>query len=348
MYGWLSRPGTNWWRGQDGVRAGFRIVVFIIILFLITALTGLGTVLISAWAKQFGSSPLNTSSNVFGGSLDKVQAHPSFSAALQAAVHHIPPQPVLLLQAVSSVIALLITVAIMTRFEKRSLVSCYLEAKNQIGLVAIGLICGLAAFIVILGIVIITGHATLHAQHQPLGTDLYYGFTWIVIALISAFVSEFSLRGYVQQTLTAGMGFWGALVLTSLAPCLMTSLGMMMLTKSFSIVAFVSTFGLGVMLCVGLRQTGSLWWSIGFEAAWGFCQSFLFGSNVKILHTEVIMPGALFHTTLHGAPLLSGGDQGLQSGLACIIVELIVILLLLALRRPAILPTAKAASLNPN
>lgn len=345
MYGWLNRPGTNWWRGQDGVRAGFRVVLFIIIFFPISGLIDGGTALISVLARAADSSSLNTTSNAFGGSLDKVQAHPSFAVSLQAIAHHPPPQPVLLLQAVSAVISILITVAIMTRLEKRSLVSCYLEAKHQIGLVIIGLICGLAAFILALVIVVVTGHASLHPQHQPLGADLYYGFTWIVIALISAFVTEFSLRGYVQQTLTAGMGFWGALILTSLAPCVGT-LGMVLLTKSFNITAIISTFGLGVMLCVGLRQTGSLWWSIGFEAAWGVCQNFLFGSTVKILHTSMIMPGALFHTTLHGGTLLSGGDMGLETGLACIIVEIIVILLLLTLWRPAKLPTAKTASLN--
>ena len=148
-------------------------------------------------------------------------------------------------------------------------------------------------------------------------TIFRYAAVWAFGFLIVALFEETFLRGYLQFTLTRGFsaiyrpfttpkragafGFWtAALVLCSIfgfghsnnpgeSPFGLFAVGLFGLTFIFS-----------------LWRTGSLWWAIGAHTSWNWAQSFLYGvgdsGNMIRYHLLASHP--------IGQPLLSGGTTG--------------------------------------
>jgi hypothetical protein len=78
-----------------------------------------------------------------------------------------------------------------------------------------------------------------------------------------------------------------------------------------------STLGLvgvvtaGLMLCLLLRVSGSLWLSIGWHTGWDWSQSYLYGTP----DSGLMMKGHLFVSHAVGNPLFSGGATGPEASL---------------------------------
>jgi hypothetical protein len=80
-----------------------------------------------------------------------------------------------------------------------------------------------------------------------------------------------------------------------------------------------------VLFALSLWRTGSLWWAIGFHAAWDWAQSFLFGvadSGYKVQHH-------LLATRPLGPPLWSGGATGPEGSIFCLAIFIPVAAILL-------------------
>ena len=85
---------------------------------------------------------------------------------------------------------------------------------------------------------------------------------------------ESLLRGYLQYTLTRGIGFWwGALLMSILFGVLHGH------NQGESPVGLFSAGAVGLVFCISLWYTGSLWWAIGFHMAWDWAQSFFYGTS---------------------------------------------------------------------
>ena len=95
-----------------------------------------------------------------------------------------------------------------------------------------------------------------------------YGLLWAVTTLVWAFFEEFSFRGYLQFTLTSGMGFWPAAVLT----CLLYTV--VEVQKHY--IGVVRIVAQGIFLCLALRRTGNLWFGIGWGTAAMWCTDFVY------------------------------------------------------------------------
>ena len=67
----------------------------------------------------------------------------------------------------------------------------------------------------------------------------------------------------------------------------------------------------GLVFVYSLYRTGSLWWAIGFHAAWDWAQSFLYG----VADSGQASEGRLFMTHPAGAAWLSGGTTGPEGSL---------------------------------
>lgn len=137
-----------------------------------------------------------------------------------------------------------------------------------------------------------------------------WGVTFILVGL----AEEFSFRGYLQYTLTTGIGFWPAAILLSLGFGLAhrgnpgeTYFGL------FSVVLF------GLVFCLVLRRTGNLWWAVGFHAGWDWGQTFFYGvadSGIPPYHN-------LFSSSFSGPRWLTGGSVGPEASIFTPIVLLI-------------------------
>jgi uncharacterized protein len=71
-------------------------------------------------------------------------------------------------------------------------------------------------------------------------------------------------------------------------------------------IGLVSAGLIGVVFCLSLWRTGSLWWAIGFHAAWDWAQSFVFG----VADSGTMVKFHLLGTHPVGKVLLSGGATG--------------------------------------
>ncbi len=98
-----------------------------------------------------------------------------------------------------------------------------------------------------------------------------FGIFWFLAFLAVGLFEEFSTRGYLQFTLGSGIGFWPAAVLLSAA------FGGVHLNNPGEAWAGGLSAGLiGLWLALTLRRTGDLWFAIGFHAVFDYGETFAF------------------------------------------------------------------------
>ena len=124
---------------------------------------------------------------------------------------------------------------------------------------------------------------------------------WSLAFVVVGLAEEFAFRGYLQYTLTIGMGFWWSAMLLS-ALFGLAHAGNPGESKSglLSVVCFALLF------CLFLRRTGNLWWAVGFHAGWDWGQTFFYGvadSGLAPYHN-------LFNSRFGGPVWLTGGSVG--------------------------------------
>jgi membrane protease YdiL (CAAX protease family) len=129
---------------------------------------------------------------------------------------------------------------------------------------------------------------------------------WSSAFVIVGLGEEFAFRGYLQFTLTTGMGFWPAAILLSALFGLAHAFNPGE-SKSglFSVVCFAMLF------CLFLRRTGNLWLAVGFHAGWDWGQTFFYGvpdSGLAPYHN-------LFNSSFSGPTWLTGGTVGPEASI---------------------------------
>jgi membrane protease YdiL (CAAX protease family) len=97
---------------------------------------------------------------------------------------------------------------------------------------------------------------------------LLYAVNMLFVALFE----EFLLRGYAQYTLTTGIGFWPAALLLSIAFGILHAHN-----PGQTLMGVISPALGGLLMCLALRQTGSLWLSVGMHSGLNWSESFFFG-----------------------------------------------------------------------
>ena len=128
-----------------------------------------------------------------------------------------------------------------------------------------------------------------------------YAIEWAAAFFLVGLYEEFFFRGYLQFTLTSGIGFWPAALLLSLA------FGAVHLhNPGEGRVGALSVFVTGMFLCFTLRRTGTLWFAIGFHAAYDFGETYLY----SVPDSGIVMPGHLLASSFHGPVWLTGGTVG--------------------------------------
>jgi len=150
------------------------------------------------------------------------------------------------------------------------------------------------------------GHVLLHGMRI-----VKFGVFWGVLFLLVGFFEEFLLRGYTQFTLARGMGFWPAAALLS------TAFGASHLKNPGESWTGALAAGLiGLFFCLTLRRTGSLWFAVGFHAAWDWGESFFY----SVPDSGTISPGHLLSSSFHGSRWITGGSVGPEGSVLCFVV----------------------------
>ena len=149
----------------------------------------------------------------------------------------------------------------------------------------------------------------------------HYAAVWGLVFLGTGFFEESLLRGYVQFTMTRGVGFWwGALLFSFLFGFIHTG------NPGESPVGVFQAGAIGLVFCISLWYTGSLWWAVGFHAAWDWSESYFFGTS----DSGLVSQGHLFSEHPVGKILLSGGTTGPEGSLIGVpLIILIAVLMIL-------------------
>ncbi|MGH9681912.1 MAG: lysostaphin resistance A-like protein [Candidatus Acidiferrales bacterium] len=152
-----------------------------------------------------------------------------------------------------------------------------------------------------------------------------YATIWGVVFLSVGFFEEFMFRGYVQFTLTMGLGFWPAASVVSAA------FGAVHLNnRGESVVGAVSVFVVGMFFCLTLRRTGNLWLAVGLHAAFDWGETFLF----SVPDSGLVAPGHLFNSSLYGPAWLTGGTVGPEASVMVFLVLAVAAVIFSRVYRP--------------
>jgi uncharacterized protein len=181
----------------------------------------------------------------------------------------------------------------------------------------LGLIAGFAVILITSGIEYWLGW--LHVVR--IDTGLHRGLSktsWMVLALAPSlavgFAEELSFRGYIFQTFGERMPVWAA----SLA------MSVVFAVLHFTLAGFNGAFVVSVivvsLMFLSLRiATGSLWFPIGFHAAWDWTQTYFVG--LATTGTSSYDP-ALVQIRQTGPSFWVGDQQAIESGLLFILMAL--------------------------
>lgn len=182
-----------------------------------------------------------------------------------------------------------------------------------------GLAVGLVSMIAIACVIHGAGGMTIRPANLTPGA-IGLGLLWAIGFFGTGLFEETIFRGYLLKRLDEATPFPTAIVVTSLL------FGLAHLTSGFDAgLALVDAMLIGAILAISIRLTGSLWWAIGFHAAWDFGESFGLGAPDSGLRLQ----GALFRADPAGPVWLSGGGSGPEGSVVTFAVGVIVLVWLI-------------------
>lgn len=155
-----------------------------------------------------------------------------------------------------------------------------------------------------------------------------WGIAFVCVGLFE----EFCDRGYIQYTLASGIGFWPAAFVTS---------GLFALGHAFNsnetVVGVLAVVLFGLLLCLFLRRTGTIWCAVGFHAAYDWGQTFY-----GVPDSGMVPYHSVFKSALHGPRWLTGGIVGPEASVLTPIALLVVALVFSRFYRENRYPAAAA------
>lgn len=218
----------------------------------------------------------------------------------------------LVVQGAAMLVAALGATILALRFDgRRPLAELGLERAAALRDSGGGFLLGIIIVVPVLVLAIVAGGLRYGADEGTVVQYVSTGLWTVVVILGAAAAEEFLFRGYPLRVLAERWGNVAALVLTTVA---------------FSVVhgsnphvgplALVNIALAGLLLGMILLVTGSLWWAMGLHAGWNFATSFVADLPVSGL---VLVDAPLIEVTAPGNVLFTGGEFGLEGGLAATI-----------------------------
>lgn len=216
------------------------------------------------------------------------------------------------------VLLLVAATFVMSRIEHKSVLAYGYQGQAR----ALRFFSGLAWGFIALSVLVLTlaklGYLDLTGIDLHGSAIFRYAAEWGLMFLLVGIFEESLLRGYLQFTFTRGVGFWwGALVLSFLFGFGHHS------NVGESPVGVFAAGAIGFVFCISLWYTGSLWWAVGFHAAWDWAESYFYGTA----DSGLVVQGHLFREHPAGAALWSGGTTGPEGSV--LILPLIAIMALI-------------------
>ena len=221
----------------------------------------------------------------------------------------------------------LASTAVMAAIERKDFRSYGLGGPRALPRFSWGAFWGVALMSALAGCLIAGRQVAIDGRLLSGADVVAYAVAYGAAFVIAAIAEEALYRGYAQAALARLVGFWPAAILLSL------TFGLVHLSNpGESSIAMANAVVAGIVLCLCLRLSGSLWWGIGFHAAWNWAQSFVFGAPAS----GFLIEKRVLEWQAAGDPFWSGGLSGLEgSALALPILCIAAVIVAATFRRPA-------------
>jgi uncharacterized protein len=272
--------------GPNGIRAGWRLLIFVVLLLcLIPVARFVGHLLTS------GRPPSNQ---------DELTA-----------------DPINLL--LGALIFFLVVVAafIMSKIEGRPMRAYGIPVRGAFGRnFWVGALAGFLALTALMLSIFALGDFRFGGIALTAPDIARYATLWGVSFLFTGFFEEYLFRGYPLFTLSTGIGFWPAAGLLSLFFAFAHSSN-----AHENLLGLAEIVPIAAFLCLTVRRTGSLWFAIGYHAAWDWGESFFYG----IPDSGASARGHLLNGSLNGPIWITGGSAGPEGSLLLLPLMVLVI-----------------------
>jgi hypothetical protein len=317
--------GLRWaFMGDQGLRAGWSVALFIVLTLLFLRTLGLAASVIFRNHPHAGTSSFSPYRAIIG--------------------------------EVIEVLACLGAGAVVALIEHRRVMDYNLTGPRRLVHFFSGLVAGFAALSALVGALAWGGWIRFGPIELSGARIFSFGALWAVAFLLTGLGEEGGFRCFLQFTLARGINFWWALgavgglcldlllrgsgngiwgvyfaALLGLAPCLWLHLKNVEGSNFWqaawvtsTLFAFVHTgnggenwigifaaAAIGFVFCVSIRLTGSAWWAIGCHAAWDWAESYFYGTA----DSGMVAQGHYLSTSPAGSVLWSGGADGPEGSL---------------------------------
>jgi len=215
--------------------------------------------------------------------------------------------------------------ALLARIQRRPMASLGFSPRGGAARFAQGAAVGFGLMAVMVG-VLWALHAVAFdgwALNGP--AAILSGLAWAGVFLLVGASEEVAMRGYLLQTLARGLNFRWAMVISSAL-----FMALHIPNTGEGPFGLSQVFVIGVVFSLSIWKTGTLWWAIGYHAAWDWTQSFVFGVHDSGQPIE----GALLKSHPLGPIWLSGGDTGPEgSVLTAVAVAVTAAIIIWGLKR---------------
>ncbi|PYL79365.1 MAG: hypothetical protein DMF21_13175 [Verrucomicrobia bacterium] len=259
--------------GPDGLRHGWRFLIFAAAIFLVVQFLEQPAIAFLAAKLHVNRSALSAPSIIVSDGFD--------------------------------LIVILVVTGVAARFEQRRIDSYGLPVNGAFGgFFWDGVIAGFAA-IAFVGVgMLISGGLLVHGVALHGGQLITSPVLWLIAMLLVGVMEEYLFRGYALQSLWRGAGFWSAALITTALFA-----GDHLEKPHENAIDIGMIFALAIVLCISVRVTGSLWWAVGWHAAFDFGQFFVIGTP----NGGRVPQGRLFDVTFPGPAWITGGELGTEA-----------------------------------
>jgi len=259
--------------GPDGLRHGWRFLIFVATIFLVVQFLEQPAITFLEAKLRVDRSALSAPSIIVGHGFD--------------------------------LIVVLIVTGVFALCERRRIDSYGLPVNEAFGgLFWNGVVAALVVVVIVAAAMLVTGGMRIHGIALR-GTDLISSpLLWLIAMLFVGLTEEYFFRGYALQSLWRGTGFWPAALITTAIFA-----GDHLEKPHENAIDIGMIFALGLIICISVRVTGSLWWAVGWHTAFDFGQLFIIGTR----NGGSVPQGRLFDVTFPGPAWITGGELGTEA-----------------------------------
>jgi uncharacterized protein len=141
-----------------------------------------------------------------------------------------------------------------------------------------------------------------------------YALGWAAVFLAVSFGEELAFRGYWLFLIARRMRFWPAAVILS---CLFGVAHVP--NHGENGLGIAQVVAIALLFCLTIRRTGTLWFALGFHAAWDWAETFFYGTP----DSGLLGVGRFLATSVKGPDWITGGSAGPEGSIFGLFVILV-------------------------